>query len=312
MMQPQELAARLRGVIGFPITSFHDDYSINMDGFRQNVEFMVKGGLHALVAAGGTGELFGLNISEIKQVIKNTVEVVAGRIPVIAGVGFNAAIGRELAQYAQEVGADGILILPPYYAHPDPNALVEYYRQIAESTDLGVMPYSRDGALLTPDITAALAEQIPNMIAFKDGQADIRMFQRNRARVGKRFVWLAGVGDDLVIPYFASGAEGYTSSLAVFWPEGSLELLRLAQAGDFKALQQFHHEKVQPIYDLRYRRRGYEVSVMKEAMNMLGMPAGPVRPPLANMSEYDLAHLRNVLVQIGLLSEEPQRSTPVA
>ena len=300
-MKPEELRARLKGVIGFPVTPFHQDYSLNLGGLKQNVDFMVNGGIHALVAAGGTGELFGLTPDEAKQVIRTTIDTVNKRIPVLAGVGFNPATGRDLARFAQEAGADGILILPPYYAHPDPNALVDYYKHIATATNLGILPYSRDGALLTPDITAAMAEQIPNMIGFKDGQGDVRMFQRNRDRVGDRLLWLAGVGDDLVSPYFAAGAEGYTSSLAVFWPQASLELLRLAQAGDFKALDRYVQENVQPIYNLRYRRRGYEVSVMKEAMQLLRMPAGPVRPPLANLTEQDIADLRAVLQKLGLL-----------
>ena len=137
------------------------------------------------------------------------------------------------------------------------------------------MPYARDAAVFTPEGVEQLARDMPNLVAFKDGRGDVRLFQRIREHVierlgEERLVWLAGAGDDLVAPYFAVGAEGYTSSLACFWPEASVELLRLARAGDRVELAQFHQRVVRPIYELRQRRRGYEVAVMKAAMELLG------------------------------------------
>src|SRR5205823_11680546 len=101
----------------------------------------------------------------------------------------------------------------------------------------------------------------------------------------ERLVWLAGVGDDLVGAYFAGGAAGFTSSLACFWPEASAELYRLASTGDFEGLREYHLRVVRPFYELRQRGRGLEVSVMKAAMELLGHPAGPHRPPLGRFSE---------------------------
>src|SRR5207248_6213476 len=130
--------------------------------------------------------------------------------------------------------------------------------------------YARDSVTFTPPQLEHLAREVPRLVAFKDGRGDVRLFQRLREHVSERLgrdrlVWLAGAGDDMVGPYFAAGAEGFTSSLACFWPEASLALLRLARSGDYAALARFHERAVRPIYELRQRRRGYEVSVMKAA-----------------------------------------------
>src|SRR5207253_10971212 len=132
-----------------------------------------------------------------------TVDAVAGRVPVIASVGINAVIAADLARRAEAAGADGILVLPPYYARPDPRGLLAYYQHVARATRLGVMPYARDAAVFTPELLDELTRTIPNMVAFKDGRGDIRVFQRLREHVTERFgaerlAWLCGVGDDMV------------------------------------------------------------------------------------------------------------------
>jgi 5-dehydro-4-deoxyglucarate dehydratase len=258
-----------------------------------------------VVAPSGTGEMFGLTPAECTAVTRATAEAIAGRVPVIAAVGVSARLGAELASAAEDAGADGILMLPPYYATPDAEGLVAYYREIAQATSLGALPYARDAAAFTPSILEKLAREVPNLVAFKDGRGDVRLFQRLREHVverlgSERLVWLAGVGDDLVGAYFASGAEGFTSSLACFWPEASAELYRLASTGDFAGLAAYHTRVVRPFYELRQRGRGFEVSVMKAAMELLGHPAGPPRPPLGRLSERDLQDLKALLERLEI------------
>src|SRR5262249_53315461 len=142
---------------------------------------------------------------------------------------------------------------------------------------------------------------------------DVRLFQRIREHVverlgAERLVWLAGAGDDLVAPYFAIGAEGYTSSLACFSPEASVELLHLARAGDRDALPRSPSERVRPIYALRQGRRGYEVAVMKAAMETLGHRAGPVRPPLGNLNPAERPELAEVLARLGVPTAASRRA----
>ena len=310
---PAALGPRLRGVLAFPITPFGPDGTLDGEAVRANAAWLARSGVHALVAPSGTGELFSLTPDECSAVVEATVEATAGAVPVIAGVGFGSQLGALLARRAELAGADGILILPPYYAHPDPDGLFAYYRDIAGATRLGVAIYARDGVVLTPPGLERLAREIPNLIAFKDGRGDVRLFQRLREHVSERLgperlVWIAGTGDDMVGPYFAAGAEGYTSSLACYWPEASLELLRLATAGDFGALARFHERAVRPFYELRQRRRGFEVAVMKAAMELLGHPAGPVRPPLGELSADERAELRGIIQRLAVPTAAQRRA----
>ena len=311
------LKARLRGPIAFPITPYASDGSVDLAAVARNAAWLPEHGICALVAPSGTGEIFGLSADECAAVTSATVEAVAGRIPVIASVGFNARIGADLARRAEAAGADAVLVMPPYYAMPDPQGLLEYYRQIAAATSLGVLPYARDAANFTPELVEQLARQVPNLIAFKDGRGDVRLFQRLREHVvermgADRLLWLAGVGDDLVAAYFAAGAEGFTSSLACFWPEASAELYRLASSGDFEGLRHYHERVVRPFYELRQRGRGFEVSVMKAAMELLGHPAGPPRPPLGTLSPRDRADLQALLERLEVPTAAERTRSPVA
>ncbi len=309
---PSALAPLLRGALAFSITPYADDGSVDLGAVRQNAGWLAGSGVQALVAPSGTGELFSLTPDECSAIVAATVQAAAGRLPVIAGVGFGPRAAANLARRAESDGAQGMLVLPPYYAHPDPDGLVEYFREVAAATSLGIAIYARDSVSLTPPQLERLAREIPNLIAFKDGRADVRLFQRLREHVSERLgaqrlVWIAGAGDDMVGPYFAAGAEGFTSSLACYWPEASLELLRLARAGDFRELARFHERAVRPFYDFRQRRRGFEVAVMKAAMELLGHPAGPVRPPLADLSAAERAELRAILERLRVPNAASRR-----
>src|SRR6266545_3462647 len=120
------LGPLLRGVLAFPITPYQGDGALDLDGLRANARWLAASGIHALVAPSGTGELFGLSPAECTAVVAATVDAAAGRIPVIAGVGFGPRVGADLAREAEHEGASGILVLPPYYAHPGPAALLRY------------------------------------------------------------------------------------------------------------------------------------------------------------------------------------------
>ncbi|MGI9147033.1 MAG: dihydrodipicolinate synthase family protein [Chloroflexota bacterium] len=312
----QALKAGLQGPIAFPITPYATNGSVDLDAVARNAAWLPDHGICALVAPSGTGEIFALSPDECAAVTRATVDAVAGRVPVIASVGFNARIGVDLARQAEAAGADGVLVMPPYYGTPDPKGLLEYYRQIAAATSLGVLPYARDAAAFTPELVEQLARLVPNLIAFKDGRGDVRLFQRLREHVveqmgAERLLWLAGVGDDLVGAYFAAGAQGFTSSLACFWPEASAELYRLASSADFDGLRRYHERAVRPFYELRQRGRGFEVSIMKAAMELLGHPAGPARPPLGALSAQDRADLQSILHRLEVPTAAQRTRTPV-
>jgi len=294
-MHPSELRNRLSGVIAFPITPFNEDLSLNLPGLHENLSKLIEHPVSAIVAAGGTGEMYSLTPAEYARVIELTVLAIEGRIPVIAGVGFGQRLGIEMAQAAENAGADGILAFPPYYPQADDVGLFEYYRSIAAATNLGMLIYSRDWATFSPATVERLAAAIPSLVAWKDGQGDIRRLQSIMNRVGDRLHWIGGAGDDMVAAYYSTGIRTFTSSIATVAPKLSLRLHELGVIGDGDSLAELLDRCVIPLYAMRSRRKGYEVSTMKAMMDMVGMNGGPVRPPLVNVTSEEEDELRMIL-----------------
>jgi 5-dehydro-4-deoxyglucarate dehydratase len=288
-MAPIELRSTLRGPIAFPVTPFDANLALDLNGLRANVRILLEDPPVAIVAAGGTGELYSLTPAEHLAVVRAVVEESGGAVPVIAGVGFNPALGTQLATEAARAGADGILAFPPYYPNADERGLLEYYRAIGNATPLGLLIYSRDwfhpGAAFVERLTA-----IGTLIAWKDGQGDIRRLQILMNVVGDRLHWIGGAGDDMVPAYYAAGIRAYTSSASNLSMRLAHALHDYAVAGDAR-LPGIMTELIVPLYALRARRRGYEVSVMKALMDVLGVAGGPVRPPLSDVDAETAAVL---------------------
>jgi 5-dehydro-4-deoxyglucarate dehydratase len=289
-MKPADLVSRLVGPVGFPVTPFRDDLSLDIAGLRRNVQAMLAQPPAAIVAAGGTGELYSLTPAEHREVVDTTVRECRDRVPVIAGVGFNAALATELARDSARLGAQGILAFPPYYPQADDDGVFEYYRAVGAATELGLLIYSRDWFHPAAGFVQRLA-RIPTLIAWKDGQGDIRRLQMLMSRVGDRLRWIGGAGDDMVPAYYSIGIRAFTSSVSNVSMHVAWALHDLASRND-PAVQRLMADLIVPLYAMRSRRRGYEVTVMKELMNLLGLAGGVVRPPLPQMGAADAEELR--------------------
>jgi 5-dehydro-4-deoxyglucarate dehydratase len=293
-MNPTTLRNKLSGVIAFPVTPFKENLSLDLPGLHHNLSKLLEHPIAAVVAAGGTGELYSLTPAEYARVIELTAHAIEDRVPVIAGVGFGQRLAVEMAQAAEKAGADGILAFPPYYSNADDEGLVEYYRAIGQATRLGMIIYSRDWITFSPAMVERLCT-IPTLVAWKDGQGDIRRLQAIMNRVGDRLHWIGGAGDDMVAAYYSIGIRTFTSSIATVAPRLSLKLHELAETGSREALTELLDQCVIPLYALRARRKGYEVSAMKAMMDMIGLNGGPVRPPLVNVSAAEEDELRTIL-----------------
>ena len=293
-MNPTTLRNKLSGVIAFPVTPFKENLSLDLPGLHHNLTKLLEHPISAVVAAGGTGEIYSLTPAEYARVIELTAHAIEDRIPVIAGVAFGQRLAVEMAQTAEKAGADGILAFPPYYPNADDEGLIEYYRAIGEATRLGMIIYSRDWTNFSPAMVERLSA-IPTLVAWKDGQGDIRRLQAIMNRVGDRLHWIGGAGDDMVAAYYSIGIRTFTSSIATVAPRLSLRLHELAETEDREALTELLDRCVIPLYALRARRKGYEVSAMKAMMDMVGLNGGPVRPPLVNVSAEEEDELRAIL-----------------
>ncbi len=294
MNEPQELRSKLIGVIAFPVTPFNKDLTLDLTGLEKNLERLLQHPICAVIAAGGTGEMYALSPEEHLQVVQTTVAITRRRIAVLTAVGFNQQLAVSMAQEAARAGVDGILAFPPYYPQADDEGLYNYYRTIGSATQLPLAIYSRDWATFSPSMVERLTS-IPTLVAWKDGQGDMRRYQMIINRVGDRLHWIGGAGDDLAPSYYGLGIRSYTSSLANITPKLSLEIHELASRNETERLGSLMTDYVVPHYAFRARRRGYEVSVVKAKMDLLGMAAGPVRPPLVNVTEEERLELRRML-----------------
>ena len=296
-MDPQELRSKLHGVITFPVTPFNKDLSLDLKGLEQNLEHLLQHPICAVIAAGGTGEMYSLSPEEHLQVVQTTISVVDGKVPVLTAVGFNRQMAVEMAKKSAAAGVDGILAFPAYYPNADDEGMLEYYTAIGNATSLGMAIYSRDWVNYGPAMVEKLAD-IPTLVAWKDGQGDMRRYQMIMNRVGDRLHWIGGAGDDLAPSYYTLGIRTYTSSLANISPKLALQIHEFASQNDAR-LDALMTDYVVPHYAIRSTRKGYEVSVVKAKMNLLGRSAGPVRPPLANVSDEDMVKVAKMLETWG-------------
>lgn len=304
-LESQELKSALRGIVGFGVTPFREDLSVDFEAMRQNAAFLAEH-CEVVVPLAGNGEIYALSPEEHKSIGQAVVEEIRGSKPVLVGVGFSVPIARELARAAEAYGADGILILPPYFTHANDDGLFEYYRSIAQATKLGVVLFQTHAVNFSPSLLRRLAE-VPNIVGLKDEHGNVDQFVRQWAAVGDQLELLCGVGEILAPSYFALGVKAFTSGLVNFMPGTCRKILTHLRAGELEAAARVVENETLAVYDLRVKRPGYRTLVIKEAMNLCGLNAGSVRPPLAPLPEEDRKTLRTILTELGLVKGESGR-----
>ncbi len=298
-MTPLELRAHLKGIVGFGVTPFHSDLSLNIGALRRNAAHLAEH-CDVVVPLGNNGEIFSLAPDEQMTVARHVVEEVAGRKPVIVGVGFSAPVARELARAAEGAGADGILALPPHLTAAHDEGLFDYYRIIADATRLGVILFQTPAMNFSVGLLRRLSE-VPNIVGMKDEHGDVKQFVRQWHAVRERITLMCGVGETLAPSYFALGVEVFTSGIINFMPSTPRKILDLLRARKFEDAARVVEEETLDIFSLRAKRPGYTTVVIKEGMNLCGMDAGPPRPPLAPLAEEDRQELRAILERLGAL-----------
>ncbi len=300
MMKPDQLKDNLCGVLAFAPTPFTSDDRLDGDGLARQVDFLIRSGAHVVVVCGGVGEFFSLELDEYRDCIRIAVEAAQQRVPVVAGIGHSTRVACQLAQYAESVGANGVLVHPFYFVSPSDEGIVQHYRALAAAMSLGLMIYHTKEAVYSPALVERLAE-IDAVVALKDEVGDLKTFGEMRERLGARLAWINGMAELLIEPYLAAGAQAMTTGIVNFAPQLSLSVWNAACAGERDELHRLLAQQIRPLAKLREKRKGYAIAVVKEAMNMLGLSGGCVRAPLMPMSDEDRAELRKILTMVGLL-----------
>ncbi|WP_240930163.1 5-dehydro-4-deoxyglucarate dehydratase [Streptomyces coryli] len=289
-----------RGVLSFPLTSFHQDGSLDLPSYRDYLAQQLAAEPGAVFPACGTGEFTSLDEDEYRQVITTAVELAAGRVPVVAGIGYGYAQALRFARIAEEAGADAALVLPHYLVKAPQDGLVEQLRRIAGGTRLPLIAYQRDQVAFTADSVRRIAE-IPTVIGLKDGHSDLDRLQRLTLAAPAGFLFFNGAATAEIQAraYAAVGVPAYSSAVHAFAPEIAKAFFQAFSEGDTERIDELLRDFYVPLVELRDRVPGYAVSLVKAAARLRGLPVGPVRAPLTDPGPADHAELEKLL-DLGL------------
>jgi 4-hydroxy-tetrahydrodipicolinate synthase len=288
-----------RGVYPAMCTPFNDDDSIDFDSLRADARRLADAGVDGLVPVGSTGESATLTHDEHIEVVDCVVDEVGGEVPIIAGSGSNnTREALELSRRSAEAGADGLLLISPYYNKPEPEGYVEHYRTIADAVDLPQIVYnvpSRTGRNILPDTAVELATH-PNILGYKAASGDLNQISEVVERTrDEEFQVLSG-DDGLTLPVLSIGGTGTISVTANVEPERTVEMVHAALDGDFARAREIHHA-LGPLF----RQLFVETNPIpvKEAMEIRGYGPGHLRLPLTRMREDNAAELERILVDLA-------------
>ena len=297
-MDPGEMAKRVgEGLLSFPVTHFGGNMEFQPKPYREHVAWLLSHKPAGLFAAGGTGEFFSLTLTEFREVVGAAVAQTARQVPLVAGCGYGTAMAREFARAAEEAGADGILLLPPYLVGAEQAGLAAHVEAVCASTKLGVIMYNRDNAVLDDVSLERLCDRCPNLVGFKDGVGDIERMTRIYARLGDRLTYIGGLptAETFALPYLELGVTTYSSAIFNFLPNFALEFYAAVRRRDHAAVFAGLREFVLPYIQIRNRRKGYAVSIVKAGMKAVGLPAGSVRSPLTDLTEAEYQELAKLI-----------------
>jgi 4-hydroxy-tetrahydrodipicolinate synthase len=282
------------------ITPFRDD-AIDEPALRELVERQVAAGVDQLVPSGSTGESATLSHVEHGKVIEIVVSAARGRIQVLAGTGSNnTREAIELTQHAKAVGADGALLISPYYNKPTQEGIYEHYRVIAEQTQFPIVTYNipgRTGSNIAPSTIARLAD-VPNIVGVKEACCDVGQIAEVVARCHDEFAVLSG-DDALNLPIMAVGGKGAISAASNIAPMAVGELMRACRDNDFERARKLHFQLL-PLFDaLFFETNPIPVKCALELMGLIG--SAEVRLPLTPITEVNRERLQVVLKELGHL-----------
>ena len=287
------------------VTPFTQDREIDEEGFRSNINYLIEKGVTGLVGAGTTGESATITHEEHQTIIDILVDEVDGRAETIAGTGSNATNeALSLTEYAYDAGADSALLITPYYNKPQQHGLIEHYRTIAEAVDLPLIAYnvpSRTGINMDVDTIVELAK-IDGVDAVKEASGSVdKVSDIYRALTHEGleddFNILSGE-DSLTLPLMAVGATGVISASANVDAKRMVLMVDSILNDDYTRAMELHYEMVELIRALFIESNPVPV---KTAMNIMGLPSGPLRQPLAEMKEENVEILKKALKDSDLI-----------
>ena len=282
------------------VTPMKDNQDVNYDKLEELINIQIAEGTDAIIIAGTTGESSTLTMEEHKDVIKAAVEFTKGRIPVVAGTGSNCTRNAiQISQEAEEAGADGLLIVTPYYNKATQQGLISHYSQIADSTKCPIIMYNvpgRTGCNLLPETVAELFKTKDNIVGLKEATGNMAQASKTMYLTDGKLDMYSGE-DGLVLPLLSIGALGVISVWSNVAPAEVRQLCQSCFDGDLKTAQKLQREAI-PLVDALFS----EVNPIpvKTAMNLMGLQVGPLRSPMCEMGADNAKKLAQVMKEYGI------------
>ena len=310
MKTPPELRELLRGPVVAVTTPFKADLSLDLEGLGRLIDFYCESGIGPLIVGGSTGEFYSLTMEERKATVEVACERAAGRLPIIAGCAHSGtALALELVKHAEGAGADGVMITPPYYTFSGFEGLYRHYEIISKESGLGIVIYF-SGAVLhqvadviaNPTLLYRLCE-LPTVAGFKDSTAN-HWFYRDVSLALQGIVAVMGSsGMGYYMWGWDYGSPAWITGLGNVWPQVKLDFKRALYGDDRPAARRIANEVDRPYLDyFRRKPKGHSYFAMVKALlDLVGLPGGPMRPPLLDWPRDDLPALRAAMARIGLM-----------
>lgn len=283
------------------VTPMKENLEVNYDKLEELIDFQIKEGTDCIVIAGTTGESATLSMEEHREVIRAAVQFTKHRVPVVAGTGSNCtATAVQLSKEAEEDGADGLLVVTPYYNKATQKGLIGHYSKIAESVKLPIIMYnvpSRTGCNILPETAAYLYQNVDNIVGLKEATGNVAQAAKTMNLTDGKLDMYSGE-DGIVVPLMALGAIGVISVWSNVAPKQVHDMCMKFFEGDVAGATAIQLA-AEPLIDALFS----EVNPIpvKHALNLMGMGAGPTRAPLCEMEEKTAAKLAEVMKSYGLL-----------
>jgi 5-dehydro-4-deoxyglucarate dehydratase len=297
-MNPQELKYTLSsGLLSFPITDFDSSGDFLPATYTQRLDWLMAHKPKALFAAGALGEFFSLTQQEFVEVIRTAVDACGRKTPIIAAAGGPTRVAIAYAQEAERLQAQGVLLLPHYLTEASQEGLAAHVEAVCRSVSLGVIVYNRGLCRLNTVVLEQLADRCHNLVGFKDGIGDIELIVSIRRRLGERLAYVCGMSaaELYAMPYKALGVPVYSSAIFNFIPKTAMTFYNAVASDDHATVGRLIDEFFLPYLEIRNRRAGYAVSIVKAGARLVGHDAGPVRPPLVDLRPDETELLQSLI-----------------
>ncbi len=295
--------AKFSGVFPPMITLFTSDFEVDEEATREHIDWLIEKGAHGMIPCGSTGEFPTLSNEEQRNVVEFTIDQVNSRVPVVAGTSSTSTEEAvELSKFAEDAGADGVLVVPPFYYKLTEDEIYQHYKTISEAIDIPIMLYNNPwvcGTYVKPPLVAKMGKDgILDYV--KETHGDLAYVHESVQKAGKYLTLFFG-RDENSFEALVVGAQGWVSGAANLVIEKEVEMFRLFKEGKINEAKEAYFN-ILPFFYLT-ERKGRWIARVKAGLEMLGRDVGDPKPPLLPLNSEEKEELRGIMVEIGMLDD---------